>query len=253
MYVKRTNRILLWFNIAWAAMWSRSNRIFYDRISSIYDEVYVAHRVHAESVLKILQNIFSTRPPKTSVLDLGCGTGMLSLMLVDNEFNVAGLDISFPALCILRQQNSKVNVIQAEAGFLPIPDESFDAVVCLGAWRHFMDTDKILEEICRVLNRDGVFIVGYFPPAIAGIFNVKDNILGNSLIWLYHLFTKRLRYFDRVDFSFERETEKAIQGQFKTFCKEESESNKHILIAHKPLTRAKDFLSQGPPEPPVSE
>lgn len=226
-------------------MWSRSNRSFYDRISSIYDDVYVAHRVHAESMSKILHNIFPNRPDQVSVLDLGCGTGMLSLTLVNNGFEVVGTDISFPALCILRQRNSKINVIQTDASFLSIPDESFDAVVCLGAWRHFMDIDKILEEICRVLNRDGVFIVGYFPPAIAGIFNVKDNILGNSLIWLYHLFTKRLRYFDRVDFSFERETEKAIHGQFKTFCKEESDSNKHILIAHKPLTRTKDLLSQG--------
>ena len=245
MYVKHTNRILLWFKIAWAAMWSRSNRIFYDRISSIYDEVYVEHRVHAESVLKILQNIFSNRPDKISVLDLGCGTGMLSLTLADSGFEVVGIDISIPALAILRQRNSMVNVIQADAGFLSFPDESFDAVVCLGAWRHFMDTGKILEEICRVLNRDGVFIVGYFPPAIAGIFNLNDDKLGNSLIWLYCLIIRRLRYLDRVDFAFERETKKAIQKQFKTFYREMSGSDKHILVARRPLTRAKDFRRQG--------
>jgi len=242
MYVKHTNRILLWFKIVWAAMWSRSIRIFYDRISSIYDEVYVAHRVHAECVLKILHNMLSNRLNKISVLDLGCGTGMLSLMLADSGFEVVGTDISFPALGLLRKRNSKVNVIQADAGFLSIPDESFDAVVCLGAWRHFMDTDKILEEICRVLRRNGVFIVGYFPPAIAGVFNVKDNILGNALIWLYHLITKRLSYFDRVDFSFGQETEQALKGKFKTYYKEMSGSDKHVLVARKPLTRAKDYL-----------
>lgn len=178
-------------------------------------------------------------------MDLGCGTGMLSLMLVDGGFEIVGIDISFPALCLLRQRDSKVNVIQADAGFLSIPDESFDAVVCLGAWRHFMDTGKILEEICRVLSRNGVFIVGYFPPAIAGVFNVKDNILGNTLIWLYHLITKRLRYFDRVDFSFGEETEQALKGRFKMYCKELSGSDKYVLVARKPLTHAKDSLRQG--------
>jgi hypothetical protein len=86
---------------------------------------------------------------------------------------------------------------------------------------------------------------GYFPPAIAGVFNVKDNILGNALIWPYNLITKRLRYFDRVDFSFGQETEQALKGRFKMYFKELSGSEKHVLVACTSLTHTKDSLRQG--------
>ena len=83
---------------------------------------------------------------------------------------MVGADISFQSLCILRKKDQHVNVVQSEADFLSISDDSFDAVVCLGAWRHFMSTDKVLREKSRVLTPDGVFVVGYFPPAMQELF-----------------------------------------------------------------------------------
>lgn len=231
------SKVSLWFKVIWAALWSRSTRTFYNRISSIYDEVFIAHRVHAESILRILNDIFSSREHKTSVLDLGCGTGMLSIMLADGGFEVVGVDISFPALCILRQHNPDVQIIQADANFLSVPSESFDVVVCLGAWRHFGNPDAVLREISRVLTHDGVFIVGYFPPAIAGVVHVNQNPFGNSLIWLYELITLKLGYLDQADFSLEDQTEQAIQKQFKVLSKEITGSDKLLLVARHPLTR----------------
>lgn len=235
MFIKQKNRILLWFTVAWATISSRSTRAFYDRIASFYDDIYVAHRVHAESVRDLLHTIYVNQHSKISVLDLGCGTGMLSLTIIGGGLEVVGADLSFSSLALLRQKSSKIKATQADAGCLPFPDGAFDTVVCLGAWRHFMDSEKVLEEVCRVLRHDGVFIVGYFPPAIAGIFNVKDNVFGNAFIFLSQKLTKFLRYFDRVDFSFEEETEEAIQRRFTTFYKKVSGSDKIIMAARKPL------------------
>jgi len=226
----------LWIKVAWAALSSRSNQAFYDRISSIYDEVFVVHRVHAENILKVLNDISSDREKKTLVLDLGCGTGMLSMMLDGTGFKVTGLDISFSSLCILRQHNPRSNVIQADANFLPFPDRSFSAVVCLGVWRHFSDVQKVLNQVSRILTSDGAFIVGYFPPAIAGSIHVKQNRWGRLLIILYQVVTRRLGYMDRADFLLEEETEEAFKAQFKIVNKVVSGFHKHLLFARYPIT-----------------
>jgi len=72
------SKFRLWWKVIWAALSSRSNQIFYDRISSIYDEVFVDHKIHAETMLKILSDIYTDHKHETLVLDLGCGTGILS-------------------------------------------------------------------------------------------------------------------------------------------------------------------------------
>jgi ubiquinone/menaquinone biosynthesis C-methylase UbiE len=52
---------------------------------------------------------------------------------------------------------------------IPKPDESFDVVLCVNALDHMIHPDKALEEMCRVLKRDGIFVLGIFlhPPSIA--------------------------------------------------------------------------------------
>jgi ubiquinone/menaquinone biosynthesis C-methylase UbiE/uncharacterized protein YbaR (Trm112 family) len=231
------SKFRLWWKVIWAALSSRSNQIFYDRISSIYDEVFVDHRVHAENMLKILSDIYTDHKHETLVLDLGCGTGILSTMLAEKDFKVVGLDISFLSLHVLRQRNKELDIIQADANYLPIADGSFHTVVCLGVWRHFPDVQKVLNEVSRVLTSDGTFIVGYFPPAIAGAIHVNQNWCGRSLIWLYQLLTRRLGYLDRADFTLEDETEDAAREQFKTVRKVASGSHKYLMLARYPLRK----------------
>jgi SAM-dependent methyltransferase len=126
-----------------AALCSKSNQEFYDRVSSIYDQCFVTHKLHAKNMAEMLLDDYKGRENTTLVLDLGCGTGLLSNILVGNGFEVIGVDISLESLRMLQQGESNIYTIQADAALLPFIDGSCNAVVSLGAWRHFFD-------LCRV-------------------------------------------------------------------------------------------------------
>lgn len=229
-------KTILWIKIIWAALSSRSNQAFYDKISSFYDDIYVEHKVHAETIINKLNEIYSGAEEETLVLDLGCGTGMMTTMLSEKGFKVIGVDISFSSLYVHQEHHPKHNLIQADANFLPITNGSFNAVVCLGVWRHFPDVKKVLNEVSRILTSDGTFIVGYFPPAMAGFIELNQNWWGKLLIRLYQLITRRLGYIDRADFSLEEDTEEMAKKKFKTVSKVVSGSHRHLLFMQYPLT-----------------
>ena len=231
------NKYFLWYKIIWTALTSRSIESLYDRISPLYDEIFTFHRAHAESILNIVNELYSDKKEQILLLDLGCGTGMLSKMLAEEGFKVIGMDISYSSLSLLKKQAPFVNAIQADANDLPFLMGTFPVVVSLGAWRHFADIAKALDEVSRVLNNNGIFIVGYFPADLAGAIPIKQNGWGKALIYLYQMVLKRLGYLDRVDFALEEETRYLASKKFKSVSNIESGLDKHLLVLKYPLSR----------------
>ena len=66
-------------NLAQAAATQRTTASFYDRIADLYDTTFQRHRVHAESMGDFLDT--RGRARHRPILDLGCGTGLLSSLL----------------------------------------------------------------------------------------------------------------------------------------------------------------------------
>lgn len=94
------------------------------------------------------------------VLDLGCGSGMNSLLLAHRGAVAVGLDISV-ALLRLARQRFAVNGAPQPARFLvgsahgfPFADESIDAVLGI-AILHHLDLDLVAREVHRVLRPGG--------------------------------------------------------------------------------------------------
>jgi len=99
--------------------------------------------------------------PGMKVLDLGCGTGTLTLMLkrAHPEAEVTGLDGDPQVLDIARAKSRGVNIQWDEglASSLPYPDSVFDRVVTSLVIHHLSTDNKrrTFKEIYRVLKPQG--------------------------------------------------------------------------------------------------
>ena len=126
--------------------------------------------------------------PNMRVLDLGCGTGTLTIMLKQSapQAQIIGLDGDEDVLAIARSKASQVGVdIQWQNGLaydLPYPDNSFDRVVSSLVVHHLVSADKLraFQEVYRVLRGGGEFhMVDFGPPH-----NTYERVLALFDTWL---------------------------------------------------------------------
>lgn len=97
------------------------------------------------------------------VLDLGCGTGTLTLLIKQTQplSEVTGIDIDSRILSIAKQKAEKAKAnIKFDFGTatsLPYPDKSFDRVISSLMFHHLTRGNKLsaLKEVFRVLKRNG--------------------------------------------------------------------------------------------------
>jgi len=96
----------------------------------------------------------------SSVLDLGCGAGMLAL-LKRKGVTLVGVDLS-PECALAARRNGYDLTAAAELSRLPFPDHSFDYVASLDVLGHveFAEKDAVLAEVRRVLRPGGVTLHG---------------------------------------------------------------------------------------------
>ena len=96
----------------------------------------------------------------SSVLELGCGAGMLALLKRKGVF-LTGVDLSSECALAARR-NGYDATFAADLSHLPFPDGQFDYVVSLDVLGHvdFEEKNAVLAEMRRVLRPDGVTMHG---------------------------------------------------------------------------------------------
>jgi ubiquinone/menaquinone biosynthesis C-methylase UbiE len=99
----------------------------------------------------------------TKVLDVGCGTGALTLRLANSGYEVTGVDISAQMLSQLarRAGELKVSLVEADIFSLPFPENTFDAAVSRWVLPHFSDWSSAVREVSKVLKPGGVFVFDF--------------------------------------------------------------------------------------------
>ncbi len=97
-----------------------------------------------------------------SVLDVGCGGGLLAERFASEGASVTGIDLSRASLFAARRHahaaEVEVNYVNANAESFPFVDGVFDVVVSTDFLEHVSDLDKVVSESARVLKPSGFFL-----------------------------------------------------------------------------------------------
>lgn len=131
--------------------------------------------------------------PGQQILDIGCGTGTLELLLRQHAPNalVVGLDIDPTVLALAQgkaaQRQTSLALSLASADCLPYADNSFDQVVSSLMFHHLTAAQKgwMLTEARRVLRSGCTLSILDFGPPIAS--------------WLATLLTTVAAHFEHID------------------------------------------------------
>ncbi len=99
-----------------------------------------------------------------SVLEIATGPGYFCIELAKlGNFKITGLDISNDLVKIARtnaqQAGVQVDFLQRNASSIQFPDMSFDFVFCSWAIKNFMEPQKALNEMYRVLKPGGTVLI----------------------------------------------------------------------------------------------
>jgi SAM-dependent methyltransferase len=111
---------------------------------------------------------FAGIKPGASVLDVGCGTGVVGLTAARLGARVTGVDLT-PELIARAKENSALMGVaadwrQGDAEALPLPDASFDFVVSQFGHMFAPRPDVAVREMLRVLKPGGVIAFSTWPP-----------------------------------------------------------------------------------------
>lgn len=99
----------------------------------------------------------------SNVLEVGCGSGWLSLELKRKGFNVIGLDPCFSCLKMAKNyaisKGLYVEYVHADAALPIFKNGIFDAVFAFHSLHHVEDVSKVVKNIRRWLRQDGMIAI----------------------------------------------------------------------------------------------
>jgi len=128
-----------------------------DKYANKYDMIVQKHEWVAPDVL--FGATYEFVKPGETLLDLGIGTGLSSVLFQKAGLKVSGMDISTEILEICEAKSIASELTTHDFSNLPFPYEnsSFDCIVSTGVFSLFEDISSFFVESGRIIREGGIF------------------------------------------------------------------------------------------------
>jgi 18S rRNA (guanine1575-N7)-methyltransferase len=152
-----------------------------------YDKLRWMERNQKTTTLRCIEYLFdeklgeidSQSEDRCFILDLGCGTGYSSEILIENGFRVIGVDILEDMILKASKKKKERNYINldlilADINNLPFRHNSFDHAVSISAYNFITHeifdqmekkqrVDDTARDLCKFLRKNGRLIIEFYP------------------------------------------------------------------------------------------
>mgnify|MGYP001596815579 CR=1 FL=1 len=108
-------------------------------------------------------NFLESQGPYETILDFGCGSGIVLSFLAGFANRAVGLDIDITPYRALSTRFPFPNTIEVyetkEHPILSFPDQTFDVIIALDVLEHVKNLQEVFSGFCRIMRPGGMVIV----------------------------------------------------------------------------------------------
>lgn len=157
---------------------NNGNKAFWNKWASRYDRTMSGSRNTYDFIIR---EIKKTLNRDMTVLELACGTGLVSERIAGGVKMLEATDFSEDMIRKAKEKahSCRLHFSVQDATNLPYAPETFDAVIISNALHVMPSPDKALSEIARVLKSSGILI--------APTFTMADTFLGKMQMRIMEL------------------------------------------------------------------
>ncbi|MDT7831664.1 class I SAM-dependent methyltransferase [Flavobacteriaceae bacterium S356] len=130
----------------------------------------------------------NTKKAKNKILDFGCGSGVLSYMLAQNNHDVIACDIEFSPLNLVKKSikfPSNIHFVEGNILHKNLESNSFDIIYALDVLEHIDDLEPYIKLFDQLLTPDGLILVS--GPTENSLYKLGRKLAGNRFTGDYHV------------------------------------------------------------------
>ena len=166
---------------------------FWGKAATVYDSLY-SFFPYQKLLLDICRELKIKKGDL--ILDAGCGTGNLSLMMKNKGAAVIGIDNSSEMLEILKNKDAGIKTILTDlTGKLPFPENYFDKIVSNNVMYTISENNQVpvFREFYRVLKPNGLVLLVDPNKGWKVINYIKNAIKENKKQKFWFMFSNALK------------------------------------------------------------
>lgn len=195
-------------------------------------EINIGQQIYVEHMARYF--FASQFVKRKKVLDIACGSGYGSYYLLQQGAReVVGVDISMEAVNYAKEKylHRKITFIKGDAEKLPF-DEQFDVIITLETIEHLHEQLAFLQEMKRVLKKDGVLILST-PNALV---HPKGNIFHTTEFNQKKLADLLSRYFENIEILYQDNMISSAIMTSKSLGQNENSDNQKVSVRNLKLS-----------------